>query len=352
MSLLITAVLLVVVTSAMCSLFEAALYSIPVSHIEQLVHERSRAGVLLQRLREKVDRPITAILSLNTISNTAGAAVAGALAADVLGSQYVIYFSIAFTLAILLFSEIIPKTAGVVFARPLSTIIALPLVILVKVFTPFIFLSGLITHWITGERSAEAISPDEIRVMARLGARSGALDAHEGRVIQNILSLSSKRVRDVMTPRTVVFAMSSSTTVKEAVEELKTFTHSRIPVYDEEVDDASGVIHRRQILEAAAENQTDLKVEALMHPIHFVPRNIGLDRALEQFLEKGQHLFGVVDEYGGLAGVITLEDVLEEILGKEIVDEFDKVADMRELARRRKSRIIAEAERRKRQAEQ
>lgn len=336
MTALVATVFVVLATSALCSLCEAVLYSTPLSHVEALLQRGSRAGQVLHRLRQNVDEPITAILSLNTISNTAGAAIAGALAAQAFGDRWLVAFSAAFTVAILVFSEIVPKTAGVVYARPLSALIAIPLRTLVAAFRPVIWLSSLVTGIITGGRTADATSPEEIVVMARLGTRMGVINPDEALVIQNILSLKNKRVRDVLTPRTVLYALQGETSIGEAASDPGLLYHSRIPVYFDDLDDVAGIVHRSEVLAAAAEDKDAMQVQKLMKPVHFVPETIALDTVLERFLERGQHMFAVVDEFGGLAGVITLEDVLEEILGKEIVDEFDRATDMRELARRRR----------------
>ena len=176
--------------------------------------------------------------------------------------------------------------------------------------------------------------------MARLGQRTGAIDRDESRIMQNILSLKRKTVRDVMTPRTVVFALNADLTVDQAQNETGIWTHSRIPVYDNEFEDIVGVVLRRDAFKAHAEDQGSTVLTNLMRPVHFVAESFTLDRVLKTFLERRQHLFAVIDEYGGLAGIVTLEDVLEEILGREIVDEFDPVTDMRELARRRRRQVL------------
>lgn len=339
---LIAAVLIVVATSATCSLFEAVLYSVPVSHIEALVHSNKRAGRLLRKLRERVDEPITAILSLNTIANTAGASVAGAMAARVLGVDSIIYFSIVFTFLILFFAEVIPKTIGVAYARPVSPFVAAPIRVLVILFYPLIRATGLVTRLIAGQRGSESISPEELVLMAKLGLRSGALDKREVAVIQNILALDTKVARDIVTPRTVLFALKVDQTVGDVWRDKGVWPHSRAPVYGRDLDDVLGLVHRPDLLAAVAQDRLDMPLRDLMKPIVFVPETVRLDKLLQRFLRRGQHMVGVVDEFGGLAGVVTLEDVLEEILGQEIVDEFDEVADMQELARKRRESTLRE----------
>ncbi len=331
------AVGIVVFTSAMCSLFEAVLYSVSFSHIEALA-QTGQSGQILRRLRKNVDRPITAILTLNTVSNTGGAAFAGAIAARELRDHpYLLWlFPVFFTLVILFISEVLPKTAGVVYGRSIAALIAVPLQLLVWIFAPVIWLTRLVTGLLGRGHSAHQISEDEIVMMARLGMRSGDIEADRGLVIQNILSLGSKTAHDVMTPRTVVFALESGKTVEEARTKREFLSYSRVPIYDKDLDDVVGVVHRRDVLSAMADDRHNVTLEKLMKPVHFVLESITLDRLLRMFLEGKQHMFVVLDEFGGLSGVVTLEDVLEEILGKEIVDEFDEVTDMRELAHQRR----------------
>jgi len=340
---LIFTVLIVILISANCSLFEAVLYSVPVSHVEGLAEQGKRTGHILRRLRRRVDEPISAVLTLNTIANTAGAAVAGAMAAKALGTGNVVVFSAVFTVLILLFAEVIPKTAGVVYSRGLSSFVAGPLQVLVWVLKPAVWLIGLITRAVAGKRAPDQVSGDEIMVMARLGLRKGVIDKDEALVIQNILSLEKKAVREVMTPRTVLFTLSGYLTVEDARRVDGILTHSRIPVYFKNNEDIGGIVYRLEIFAVEPERTAQVKIEQLIKPIHFVLDRSKLDHVLKLFFERGEHIFVVIDEYGGLSGIITLEDVLEEILGKEIVDEFDEVADMRKLARRRRDEILQRA---------
>ena len=337
---LIVMVGIVVGISAMCSLFEAVLYAVPLSHVESMAAAGHRTGKILQQLRRDVDRPIAAILSLNTIANTAGAAVAGAMAARTFGSAWVGYFSAVFTLLILVLSEVIPKTAGVAYSRSLAGLIARPLQLLVWFFTPLIWLTRLVTRVVSAGREEQRISAEELIVMARLGQKTGGIGADEATVIHGILSLGDKTVRQIMTPRTVMFSLSAGLTVKEVQEQVGVLNNSRVPVYDRDAEDIVGVVHRREILTALAEGRTEVRLDALMRPPEFVEDAMPVDRLLQLLLERRQHMGIVCDEFGGLAGLVTMEDVLEEILGEEIVDEFDQVTDMRELAHRRRQEIL------------
>jgi CBS domain containing-hemolysin-like protein len=345
MVLLIGSVSVVLFISALCSLLEAVLYSVPVSHIESLSQSGKPSGQVLKKLRDSnyVDRPISAILSLNTIANTGGATLAGVAFVNVYGDGIQeVYFTIFITLTVLIFSEVIPKTVGVVFARPLSTWIALPLQWLTWGLAPLVYMCRGATRMLSRGKVDEGVSGEELTSMARLGRRSGTIDLNESRVIENILLLKAKKAREVMTPRTVVFSLSDKLTVAEANDQAGVWPHSRVPVFADDHEDIVGIVHRRDALQAIAENRGDTKLSDIMRPMHFVIETAALDRILQMFLERRQHLFAVIDEYGGLSGVLTLEDILEEILGREIVDEFDEVTDMRELARRRRQELMRE----------
>ncbi len=338
---LVISVGVVIVVSAMCSLFEAVLYSVPVGHIESLRQAGRRSGRILHRLRVRnVDRPISAILSLNTIANTGGAFIAGAAFVKVYGDEWSTYFTVFITLSVLLFSEIIPKTVGVVHSRPLSAIVAYALRFLVWALAPLVELARLVTRLIARGHAGDEVSAEEISIMARLGQRAGAIQPDEARTVQNILSLKNKTVREVMTPRIVVSALSIKLTVEQAQKESGVWPYSRTPVYDNDFEDVVGFVLRRDVFNAIAQSRGDTMLSELMQPIHFVAEAFPLDHVLRMFLERRQHLFAVIDEYSGLAGIITLEDVLEEILGTQIVDEFDPVADTRVVARERRRQVF------------
>ncbi|MEE4314904.1 MAG: hemolysin family protein [Desulfofustis sp.] len=333
---LILAVSLAIIVSAACSLCEAVLYSLTKSQVEMLRKSGARAGTILQRLREDIDEPITAILTLNTIANTIGAAVAGATFAKLYGDENIFAFSAVFTLSILIFSEIIPKTIGVSYSFRLASYIALPLRLMVVVLKPIIILCRAITRLIPQDREDGMISAKELQTIAALSRQSGHLEEVQERVISNIIDLKQKTVRQVMTPRTVTFSLEEEMTVNDAMQMLAQLTsHSRVPVYHEESDNVTGIIMRKDVLLAAAQQKLDSRLTELKRPVHFVAESMPLNLVLIDFFEQRQHLFIVVDEYGSVTGVISMEDVLEEIVGEEIIDESDRTRDMRELARRR-----------------
>jgi CBS domain containing-hemolysin-like protein len=340
---LIISVSLAIVVSALCSICEAVLYSLTTSQVEMIRRSGNRAGEILHKLRSDIDEPITAILTLNTIANTIGAAVAGAAAAHLFGDRNVLLFSAAFTMAILIFSEIIPKTVGVSYSYRLAPVIAWPISFMVVSLKPIVKLCQSITRLIPQDKSEGSISAEELQTIAAMSRQSGQLEEVQEKVISNIIDLKRKTVREVMTPRTVTFSLDENISVDEAMTEISRLTsHSRVPVFDKDPDNVTGIIMRKDVLLAAAQQKTAKPLGKLKVPAHFVPETMPLNLVLVDFFEKRQHLFIVVDEYGSVTGIISMEDVLEEIVGEEIIDESDRTRDMRELARRESTRIHAE----------
>lgn len=316
---------------------EAVLYSVPQSQVEVMARSGKRSGATLKNLKKNIQQPITAILTLNTVANTMGAAVAGASAAAVFGEENLIWFSVFFTLAILLFSEILPKTAGVAYAKILAPWIAMPLAGLIRIMHPLVKLCQIVTLLIPKQEKEVMVTIEEIQAVAVLGRKSGEIEPQQERVIANILKLQDKIVRQVMTPRTVVFSLSEHLTIAEALQMQDQWSrHSRVPVYDENQDDVVGIVLSRNVLLSLYEGNEDQRLSELMQPVHFVPEAAPLNKILMEFFEQRIHLFVVVDEYGSVTGVISLEDIIEEIVGREIIDESDKAGNLREYARHRK----------------
>lgn len=330
---LIISITLAITISALCSICEAVLYTVTASQVEMLKKSGHAAAEHLQNLRSDIEQPITALLTLNTIANTIGASVAGAAAAKLFGDENLFLFSAAFTLSILIFSEILPKTIGVAFAFKLAPNITYPLRAMVFLLKPIVWMSMSMTKLLP-QRVEDSISAQEIQTIAALSRQSGDIEENEAQVINNILDLKDKIVRQVMTPRTVTFSINEHLTVGNAMATLTELSsHSRIPVFNREPDNVTGIVMRKDVLQAAAEGKNKLTLSRFKRPAHFVPETAPLHRILIDFFDRRQHLFVVVDEYGTMTGVISMEDVLEEIVGREIIDESDKTKDMRELAR-------------------
>lgn len=338
---LILATGLALIVSALCSICEAVLYSVPLSQVEMLAQSKRRSGKILKHFKQEMHKPITAILTLNTVANTAGAAVAGAAAAVVLGAHNLIWFSAAFTIGILFFSEILPKTLGVTYSKILAPWVALPLNVLVKLLSPIVWLIQAITCLFGGGKDQALISAEEVAAFASISRKTGAIDSQEELVISNILALRHKQVRQAMTPRTVTFTLDANLTVADAREfEKKWNFHSRVPVYERDPDNVVGIVMRKDVLLNAAADKNQIRLKEFMQPVHFVPETARLTKVLLDFFEQRRHLFVVVDEYGGFTGVISLEDVIEEIVGREIIDESDQIKDMRELAKLKRKKML------------
>lgn len=342
MAELIAAVLFAVLFSFFCSILEAALYAIPISQVEHLAEQGSRSGELLRKFRTHVDAPIAAILTLNTVAHTIGAAIAGAAAAEVFGRPWLSTFSVVFTLVVLIFSEIIPKTIGYVYARQLAPALAWPLQILIWVLGPLVWFCLIVTRLISGGKQEHPVSTEELTAMARLGLKTGDIEESKARHVENVLELGNRTVTDVMTPRTVVVDLEASVSLEQLKgDNLPTF--SRIPVYEGNPDEIVGVVLRRDLLAAMAEDRWQTRVKNYIAPPEFVVQSLTLDRVLPRFLESRRHMLVVIDEFGSPVGVVTLEDIIEDILGQEIVDEFDEARDMRVFARRKREAALREA---------
>ncbi len=333
---LILAVAFALVVSAICSLTETMLYSVSWAHIEELRKKGKISGELLFQMRSKVERPVAAVLTLNTVANTAGSAVAGAAFSSVYDSVYMGVFAAIFTCLILIFGEIIPKTIGVLYANPVSSVLARPLYIATKLLSPVIWLSAFLTRLISPSTEGPQMSEDDIKAVTSLSRKAGSIQAFAENTITNVLSLERKRVKDIMTPRIVVFSLAADMDIADAVQVPDIWHFSRIPVYAEHNEDIVGLVERRSLAQCMAKGDTEGTLSSLMGPVQFTQETQTLDKSLHEFLSSHNHLSVVLDEYGGLAGVVSLEDVLEEILGREIVDESDEVADLQELARARR----------------
>jgi CBS domain containing-hemolysin-like protein len=336
---LVLAVGVAVFVSMFCSVAEAALYSMSWSDIEKLMASGSKSAKILHKLRTKVDEPITAILTLNTCAHTAGAAVAGWAWANVYGKETLWLFTLGFTVIILVFTEILPKTLGIMYSDRIAPPLARPLNGMVWLFRPVIIVMRQLSKVVSRKREGPDHTEDDIRAIVSLTRRCGSIKPYEEQSIRNILLLDMKTADEIMTPRTVVFSLPAEMTVAQARQQHPEWPHSRIPVWADDPEDIVGVVYRRQVLEALADDHDDMRLSDLMRPVRFVLESITLDKLLVKFLGSRNHLCVVLDEYGGVAGVVTLEDVLEEILGSEIVDETDRVVDMREFARTQRTEL-------------
>lgn len=334
MVLLVVYVLVALVFSFLCSVAEAVLLSVGQGYIAVLEREGRPAGALLRRLKEDVNKPLAAILTLNTIAHTVGAAGAGAQAAVVFGEAWLGVASAVLTLLILVFSEIIPKTLGAHYWQALAPGTAYGLRFLVWILHPFVKLSERLTRSMAHGPGLTGFSREEFAAMADLSRQEGVLADSESRILKNVLAMRDMKVRDAMTPRTVVFAVPESLAVGEFFERHAEEPFSRIPVYRDEKGHITGFVLRADLLLAQASGKADSAVVEFRREIAALPGILPLARGLEELLQRRAHVLVVVDEFGGTDGILTLEDVIETILGLEIVDEADRVRDMQALARR------------------
>jgi CBS domain containing-hemolysin-like protein len=332
--LLLAYVLLALVFSFLCSVAEAVLLSITPTYIAGLRDKRPRQADMLHKLKiENVDRSLAAILTLNTIAHTVGAIGAGAKATAVFGSAWFGVFSAVMTLLILFLSEIIPKTLGAVYWRSLTSVTAYFVRTLIIILYPLILVSELLTRLIAHGKEVHIFSRDEFIAMADMGEQSGQIKEQESRILQNLFHFESLTAKDIMTPRTVIVALQQDITVSDALMEHPHNVFSRLPIYDKDLDGITGFVLKDDLLLAKAKDKHDMPVKSLQREIMAVSDALPLSQLLEKLLDERQHIALVVDNYGGTRGLVSLEDVVETLLGMEIVDEMDKVADMQTLAR-------------------
>jgi len=333
--LLATYVLLALTFSFLCSVAEAVLLSITPSYIEGQREKRPRHAALLKRLKQdNIDRSLAAILTLNTIAHTIGAILAGAQATKLFGSVWVGLFSALMTLLILFLSEIIPKTIGAIYWPRLASPTTLFVHALTIILYPIVWVSERLTHFISRGRKIHSLSRDEFLAMTRVGEQAGHIHDNESRIIHNLLRFESLKVKDIMTPRTVVSALPEEMTVQEALKRAAQNPFSRLPLYKGSVDNVTGFVLRSDILLKKLQGQDDDQLKSFKRAILAVPAAVPLAVLLEHLLKGRQHIAVVVDEYGGTSGLVTLEDLVETLMGVEIMDEIDKVEDMQILARK------------------
>jgi len=320
--------------SFLCSLLEAVLLSVPRTHIRVLIERGDATGARLERMKDDIDQPLAAILTLNTFAHTLGAAGVGAQAAAIWGSASVGVVSFVLTILVLVLSEIIPKTLGAVHAKGLAPFASVAIVWLIVVLWPVVWGCNLVSRILSrSDQSVPSISREEVSNLAQMAYDEGVIDAGELSIVRNMVALRGIRVEDVMTPRAVVFSYGADETVGEVLARPPS-RFARIPIVEGSLDATIGVVHRREVFQAGSEGRTGVSMRELARPVHAVPETATLPSVLRSFLDRNEHLFLAVDEYGGGAGIVTLEDTIETLLGAEIVDETDAETDMRELARR------------------
>jgi len=335
MLLLLFYLFLALGVSFLCSILEAVLLSLTPSHITLMAQENETVGKRLKTLKDDVDRPLSALLSLNTIAHTVGAAGVGAQSQVLFGNGYLAITSALVTLGILVISEIIPKTLGATYWKKLAPFAAIVLRWMVIGLYPLVVLSLFITRLLTPNERAPAFSRAEFKAMADQGEAEGVFAVEESQILRNLLHFESLRVKDVLTPRVVMVAFHESATVSEVFEALGARRISRLPVFSDDNEDITGYVLLSDVLIEIARDRHDTPMSAVKHDVLVVPETLSLYGLFRNLLERQQQMSVVIDEYGGIVGVATMEDIVETMLGMEIMDEGDAVEDMRVMARQR-----------------
>lgn len=335
MTLLIFYILIALGFSFLCSILEATLLTLSPTVIETSKHNGAKWAPAMEKLKGDIDRPLSAILTLNTIAHTMGASGAGSQFQKMYGNVWLTAFSVVLTLAILVFTEIIPKTIGARYSVALAGPTAWVLPKLQWLLWPLVWLCRQITRLLTfGKANAEPMHREELLTVARLGEQEGVLNESEGAIVRNVLRLGEIPVGEIMTPRPVIFMLPQSTPLDEFAEKVSGQPFSRIPVHGVDSEHIESFILRADALHACLKGETG-SIAQLERPLPSIPRHLSVEVLFQQLIAGGHHMMTVHDEFGTTVGLVTLEDVLETIVGVEIVDEQDAVTDLQELARQR-----------------
>ena len=335
---LIIAVAVVLLGSAFCSGTETALLSISPIKVRQLAQSKQPAALALASIRLRINRPIATIVILNNIFNIIGSIVIGSLAAKYLDEWFGV-FSGVLTFLIIVFGEIVPKTLSQRYAEPICLFIAIPVNFLTFAFTPLVWLVERVTAPFVQGKSLPTTDEAEIKFLTNIGFQEGVIEDDEAQMIQRVFQLNDLNAADLMTPRIIITYLKGDRTLNECQREIIKSQHTRILVIDENIDNVTGLVLKDELLTAMIEENGDRQISTLQRDVHFVPETNRADKLLKVFQENREHLAVVLDEYGGVAGVVTLEDVLEVLTG-EIVDETDRNVDLQEIARKKRLRLL------------
>jgi CBS domain containing-hemolysin-like protein len=346
MTLLFIYLFVALFISFVCSLLESVFLSSTSSYIETLCKEKSsKTALLAKELKSNIDRPISAILILNTFAHTMGAAGVGAEAQKLFGEEWQTAIAVMLTLLILYLTEIMPKTIGATYWKKLLIPSVVTINFMIKVTYPLIIISSQITKFLSKGKSKHNHSRNEILAMVELSEKEGSILSKESDLIENLLNLKDRKTKEIMTPRSVVFSLKHDITIADALEKDGIYFHSRIPVFRENEDSVIGLVFNQKIFEENIEKNGNAQIEQIVVPVFHVSENLPVHNLLDLFIKRREHLFIVHDTYGQTAGIVTMEDAIETLLGVEIIDEMDKVADMQLLAKER-SRLFRERIRR------
>jgi len=335
MILLLFYLFLALFVSFLCSVMESVLLSTPISFLNVKEESGHKSATTFISLKNNIERPLSAILSLNTIAHTIGAAGVGAQATKMFGEIYFGIISAILTLMILVFSEIIPKTIGAKYWRKLALVSGIIINIMVIITFPLVIMTGYITKLFSRDINEITTSREEISAMAKIGTEEGIFEEKENKIIQNLIRLRNIKVSEIMTPRVVVTVADENTSLEEFLMKKELLYYSRIPIFSKNNENIIGYVFRQTVFEKLAEKETNLKLQDICRKIVVANEFQTIMTLWEVLLEKREHIALIVDEYGGMAGIVTMEDIIETILGLEIVDERDKIIDMQQYARKR-----------------
>lgn len=334
MSALIFYLFLALFISFVCSLVEATLLTIPKSYLLSIEKNNKWATSFLS-FKKNIDKPLSAILTLNTIAHTIGAAGVGAEITSLFGDNYLGFASAVLTILILFLSEIIPKTIGATYYKGLSKLTFYMLRCMLIITYPFVVVSMKITGLIATQKNT-SVTREQLSALANLGYDEGVFSKQENRIIQNIIDLKKIKISEIITPRVVVFSANEENTLDDFRKEHKKIKFSRIPLYSQQIDNITGYIFLQDYIEKISNKKNlNIKLKTLRRDILKVPTSINVFALFNQLLEKKEHISIVIDEYGGLVGIVTLEDILETLIGLEIIDESDQEIDMQKFARQK-----------------
>jgi CBS domain containing-hemolysin-like protein len=349
MGLLIFFFVVAIASSFLCSILEAVLLSITPSYVQAQLQKSTTTGKLMAEYKQDIDRPLSAILTLNTIAHTVGAIGVGAQAGAIFGSNefdlgfmHLSYESIiatVMTLAVLILSEIIPKTIGANNWKSLAPFTVKALKVMIISLYPLVWLSQLITKTMKSDNSKSVLSRTDFATIARMGAKQGILDEGEHKIIDNLLNFSKTTASDIMTPKKVILMVQENTTLQQLDKDVPKLSYSRIPVFRETRDHITGIILKDDILENLADDHFELKAKEIIRPVKKVNANLPLPQLLRMLNREKSHLFIVQDDYGAVVGLVTMEDVIETLLGFEIIDETDTITDLQAYAKARSKNL-------------
>jgi CBS domain containing-hemolysin-like protein len=335
-TLLIVFLLVSIVFSFLCSVWEAVLLSVTPSFVQMRLQEGNELGKTLQSFKENIDRPLAAILTLNTIAHTVGAIGVGAQATSIWGASFMstAVVPVLMTLAILILSEIIPKTIGANYWQELAGFTVRSLRIIMWVLAPLVFISQIITRILKKDKEASVLSRADFGAMAELGSKQGVFDEGESNILRNLLRFNTIFAKDIMTPRTVMIAADQRTSIQEFHDEHPHLRFSRIPIFEGSQDHIIGYVLKDQVLKMLIDKRGQEPLSTIKRDVLAVKQEFPIPDLFSHFTDKREHIAMVVDDFGGTAGLVTMEDVIETLLGLEIVDEQDNTADMQLLARK------------------